>query len=1157
MTTRTVRVILEGADRGLTKTFSAAGDAADRAAGRVDRLGASIDKNEQAYQRAGTALATFGAVTTGALVGSAAAAVSWQSDFAGVRKTVDDNAAGYAALSDELRGMARELPAAQGEIAGVAEAAGQLGVKRDDITGFTRTMIDLGETTNLSANDAATGLARFSNIMGTTTDQASNLGSSIVELGNNYATTEAEILQMGLRLAGAGRQAKLSEGEVLGLATALSSVGIEAEAGGTAFSRVLIEMGTSVDTQDAKLQTFAETAGMSAAEFSTAWRDDAGGAITAFISGLGQMEASGQSVQPVLDELGMTDIRVGDALRRAAAGSDIFTDAMTTGNTAFAENTALADEAAQRYDTVASRLQVLRNNAVDAAISLGDTFLPVLNAVALLGADALGAISDLPQPLQELVSWGGAAVGTTSLLAGGFLLLAPRALETGRALRQLGIIGPRAATGLKSLTGLLMGPWGIALAAGATALTIWAGKQAEARQRVEELRTTLDEQTGAITENTTAMLTAQLEQDGHLEYYQSLGGDVRDITAALEGETGARERVIALLGEQSRSVQTVSGTTERQDGAARSLTGTLERMWGETERATEAQQRLNEAQGAGEVTTEQLEVQSRRMQAQADAYTASQEGATKALQNWIPYSQAAMENGEEAAQAYLDLREQITGVSDAMVDGSGALATVNTETQEWAQAQADATETADDSWEDFWDGQTVSIDKWIAELERQQEAQLGWQENMVALSRVASQGVIDEFQRMGVEGAPLLAEALEDPAALARIEGAVGNQANAIVGAYADTMIDGIPVLQAVAARWGTDMADQVQAELLAGETTAAEVVRQYDLGATVEVVGDLNPYDAQVAQAIAFVNDSFATSEIRGDATEHGATLGLALGATNDSEATSDILGNHQSYIDELNSALGITGRSAATADILGENVPFMGSLSFALGAANAAYGEARVGANTNPFYGDVNGALGWASMQWATVNIQAQLRGGIVGLGAAVVAASGGRANGGPIVEYRALGGPVHGPGGPTDDLVPAMAGRTPYALSNGEFVHRTASVDHYGLGLMHAINEQRIDKMALLGALKRADGGSVQDYRHTAMAPRLTTLAPSYRPTPSQSADMSGITSQIAALGDRVASLAESVSDRPAQLVVDRRVMAEVVSASRSYSKDRGGR
>ena len=278
--------------QAMKRTATQTEDAAKGQESAFRRMARSAQENERAWTTAGTAITAFGAVTTAALVTSAKAAVDWESAFAGVRKTVDDSEAGYAALSAELRDMAKVLPAAHEEIAGVAEAAGQLGIERENLTDFTRTMIDLGETTNLSADQAATSLARFANVMGTSQDEFDNIGSALVGLGNNFATTEAEIVDMSMRLAGAGRQAGLTEGDVLGLATALSSVGIEAQAGGTAFSRVIIEMGKAVDTNSEKLRTFADVSGMSAEEFSTAWRDDAGSAIAAFVGGLGDMESA-------------------------------------------------------------------------------------------------------------------------------------------------------------------------------------------------------------------------------------------------------------------------------------------------------------------------------------------------------------------------------------------------------------------------------------------------------------------------------------------------------------------------------------------------------------------------------------------------------------------------------------------------------------------------------------------------------------------------------------------------------------------------------------------------------------------------------------------------------------------------------------------------
>lgn len=451
---RSIKLIIQaqvdGAKRSLNETADAArkvGKATDEAAKQSttasQRLVSSARDNQQAWNTAGTALTAFGAAAGVAMGGSAKAAVDWESAWAGVTKTVDGTTAQMAELEEGLRGMARELPASHSEIAAVAEAAGQLGIQTPNILDFTRTMIDLGEATNLSAEDAATALARFANIMGTSQSEFSNIGSAVVDLGNNFATTEREIVDMGLRLAGAGRQARLSEGEVLGLATALSSVGIEAQAGGTAFSKVIIEMAKSVDTQGDKLQTFADVAGMTADQFSAAWRDNAGTAIAAFVAGLGDMEASGQSIQPILEDLGMTDIRVGDALRRASGAADIFTGAMDKGNEAYAANVALSNEAAQRYATVQSRLDAAKNSVVDAGISLGEVFLPAIGAAADGVAGFAGWLADLPGPMQALAAGAGSAAASIGLIGGGFALALPRLIESYDAFKNLAGISPR------------------------------------------------------------------------------------------------------------------------------------------------------------------------------------------------------------------------------------------------------------------------------------------------------------------------------------------------------------------------------------------------------------------------------------------------------------------------------------------------------------------------------------------------------------------------------------------------------------------------------------------------------------------------------------------------------------------------------------------
>jgi TP901 family phage tail tape measure protein len=421
------------------------------AGSEAEKAAKKIEAQNQVMQAAGRGLLAVGVVAIAATALSVKAAIGWETAWTGVTKTVEGTPAELAKVEEGLRSLAKTLPASHEQIAAVAEAAGQLGIKTASVTAFTKTMIDLGETTNLSAEEAATSLARFMNVMGTSQDDVGRLGSAIVELGNNYATTEAEILAMASRLSGAGVQIGLSEGEVLGLATALSSVGIEAEAGGSAISKVMIDIAGSVDAGGERVQKFAEISGVSAADFTAQWESDPGAALAGFVKGLGDAELQGTSTLGVLEDLGITEVRMRDALLRAAAASDDFSAAMGTGNKAFDENNALAEEAAKRYATVESQLQVMNNRVKDAAISYGEIFLPAVSAAA----DGVGNFADMIGDLDPVTQTALTAVivlGGAAATAGGlFLLAVPKVVAFRSAIVTMGPGAQRAARGVAAV----------------------------------------------------------------------------------------------------------------------------------------------------------------------------------------------------------------------------------------------------------------------------------------------------------------------------------------------------------------------------------------------------------------------------------------------------------------------------------------------------------------------------------------------------------------------------------------------------------------------------------------------------------------------------------------------------------------------------------
>lgn len=322
----------------------------------------------------------------------------FESAFAGVMKTVDETArTTYDDLQQSIINMSKELPASATEIAAVAEAAGQLGIGADQIMDFTRVMIDLGESTNLSATDAATTLAQFANVMGTSQGEYSNLGSTIVALGNSFATTEADIAAMAQRMAGAGAQVGMSEADVLGFAAALSSVGIESQAGGSAFSTFASKMSLAVSEGGNDLAKYAKVAGMTSAEFKKAFQEDATGAILTFIDGLGKSEDGIKT----LANLGITDISMTRALLAAAGASDMFASAVQTANGAYSENNALSEEAAKRYATVASRIAMLKNRITEMLRQFGEAMLPAFEALMPIATKVIDAITNMSTGMKQ------------------------------------------------------------------------------------------------------------------------------------------------------------------------------------------------------------------------------------------------------------------------------------------------------------------------------------------------------------------------------------------------------------------------------------------------------------------------------------------------------------------------------------------------------------------------------------------------------------------------------------------------------------------------------------------------------------------------------------------------------------------------------------
>lgn len=378
------------------------GEAADKAMTFGDKAGQAFNQVHEAIVAAGIAVALKEIYEY--FASCAQASMDFESAITGVAKTTDLTDEELAAMSDSIKALSTEIPATTEEIAAVAEAAGQLGIQKDALLDFTEIMTMLGTATNMTADEAATALARFANITGMTTDNYGRLGSVIVDLGNNFATTESEIVAMGTRLASAGKLAGLTEPEIMALAAAMSSVGIEAEAGGTAMTQTLNAIEKAVAKGGDDLAEFARIAGMSSEEFSSAWKNDAMSALTSFIGGLGKLDEQGESTVLVLEDLGLTGIRQSNMLKALGLAADQMTGAVNTANTAWQQNTALTNEANKRYATAQSRLTMMQNAYNNLKVAIGDAYTPALSEAYGVGTKVLNSITAFIQKNPALVN---------------------------------------------------------------------------------------------------------------------------------------------------------------------------------------------------------------------------------------------------------------------------------------------------------------------------------------------------------------------------------------------------------------------------------------------------------------------------------------------------------------------------------------------------------------------------------------------------------------------------------------------------------------------------------------------------------------------------------------------------------------------------------
>ena len=580
--------------------------------GETTRLGNQIDELRKKQEEAADEANNFGARATAAFsaAGQALAAagivaalkeiaeyfficteasMEFESAMTGVAKTTDLSDEELQAMAEQVKALSTEIPITTSELAGLGEVAGQLGIAKENLLDFSTVMAMLATATTMTAEEGATLLAQFANITQMNPSYYSNLASAIVALGNNYATTEQKITQMAQGIAASASLAGMSEADMVALAAAVTSLGIETQAGSTSMSRLISTLMTAVETGE-NLDEFASIANMTAEEFARAWGNNAVEALQAFVVGLNDTERNGKSAIVTLTELGITEARMQRMVLSLANSGDLLNRTLATSSQAWAENTALTNEAALRYSTTHSQLTMMQNAYNNLKIAIGDNFTPTLSELYGVSTNVLSSVTEFVEKNPELVK------AVTAFVA--VMGTAVAAITAYVAIAKIATVISTALTAAIPGVNVIMG-----VAAGVAALTgVIVGLTAASKRQTDEAL----ELTAVSREQYYRLQDLNEEYEKAVKIYgetsyeaQALRWKIDDLSAEYEAGKQklseykeAHEELMQSYSDLTSSHAETTGEIEKEQRSTLALIAKLEELTSTTESAAENQQAI-------------------------------------------------------------------------------------------------------------------------------------------------------------------------------------------------------------------------------------------------------------------------------------------------------------------------------------------------------------------------------------------------------------------------------------------------------------------------------------------------------------------------------------------------------------------------------------
>lgn len=333
-------------------------------------------------------------------------AIEFEEAMADVRKVVDfDTPDQFRQMGIDIQNMSKVIPMSQKGLASIVAAAGQFGIKRQDLAAFTETAAKMGIAFDISAQEAGQSMAVLSNIFGLTIPQVGELGDAINYLSNSVAATAPDMIKVIQRIGTIAKGFGLAKEQTAALSASILQLGIEPERASTALISLLntlqlINVGTK-QQQDA-----FSALGINMQEFTKLMRTDAPAALLKVSKAYSTMDPNQIAIiNKTLFGEGLEASNIRALLSSGDKMQEVFAMVANKGNVAGS----MQKEFAVRSETTSNQLQLLSNRLTNVSINIGSALLPALNSIVSVIGYVVDFIADLSAafPFLSKVIYGG------------------------------------------------------------------------------------------------------------------------------------------------------------------------------------------------------------------------------------------------------------------------------------------------------------------------------------------------------------------------------------------------------------------------------------------------------------------------------------------------------------------------------------------------------------------------------------------------------------------------------------------------------------------------------------------------------------------------------------------------------------------------------